>query len=407
MMNSPGGVSRPRVLVLARTYPNTALPGQGLWVARLVHAALPVAAPVVISAIPQVLPGVPIPEWLRLRRVPQRAKRDGVDVLHPRVPAGLVHFTHSLDARLALPRLRSLALRLHSEQRIDLIHAHFIYPDGVIAAEIGRTLGIPVVTTEHANWRPWLDDEPKVRAQVLDALAGIRIVTAVSEVTRGTILEIAGSSARVELLPNALDDAVFIAPTGEPRVSGRVLFVGMVRRVKGLDVLVRALPMLLAREPNAHLRVIGSTLTPSNRRDEDDVRKLVASLGLSDRIEFVGHLDPREVSSEMRRAAVLAVPSRRESFSSVTIEALASGTPVVATRCGGPEELLDDSAGRLVPAEDPEAMAVALADVLGFLEQFDPLKLRARVLPRFGFAATTERLDRLYRSALPERHVAG
>ena len=400
MMNSSSGVSRPRILVLARTFPNSALPGQGLWVARMVHAALPVAAPVVVSPIPQVLPGVPVPEWLQLRRVPQHASRDGVEVLHPRVPGGLVHFTHSLDARLALPKLRGLVLRLHLEQRIDLIHAHLIYPEGVIAAEIGRILGVPVVTTEHANWRPWLDDHPKVRAQVLDALPGIRIVTAVSEVTRRSILEVAGASARVELLPNVLDDAVFVAPTREPRVCGRVLFVGVVRRVKGLDGLVRALPMLLAHEPKAHLRVIGATLTPSHRRDENDVRKLVASLRLSDRIEFVGHLEPREVSAEMRRAAVLAVPSRRESFSSVTIEALASGLPVVATRCGGPEELLDDSAGRLIPVEDPEAMSAALGEVLRSAELFDPLKLRALVVPRYGFAATTGRLLRLYQSAL-------
>ena len=403
MTISSNGASRPRVLVLARAFPNTALPRQGLWVARLVRAALTIASPIVISPVALAPPGISIPEWQRLRRVPRRAIHDSVDVLYPRVPAGLVQFTHSFDARLALPAIRRLALRLHAEQRFDLIHAHFIYPDGVIAAKIGRVLGVPVVTTEHANWTPWLDDEPGIRAQVLEALAGIRIVTAVSETTRQSILEVAGLAQRIELLPNVLDDA-FVPPTREPRVSGRILFVGLVRHVKGLDVLVRALAMLRTAEPKAHLRVIGWTLTRGNRRDEEDVRRLAEALGVHDRIAFVGHLDPREVSAEMRQAAVLAVPSRRESFSSVTIEALASGTPVVATCCGGPEELLDDSVGRLVPVDDPAAMAAALADVLRFSALFDPLALRARVLPRYGFAATTKRLDQLYQSALAANH---
>src|SRR5438067_1436120 len=106
IMKPANGAWSPRVLVLARAFPNTALPGQGLWVARLVQAATPIAAPVVISAIPRVVPGIPIPEWRELRRVPSRADRNGVEVIYPRVPGGLVHFTHALDARLALPSVR-------------------------------------------------------------------------------------------------------------------------------------------------------------------------------------------------------------------------------------------------------------------------------------------------------------
>ena len=396
-------VTRPRVLVLAHTYPNAALPGHGLWVARLTHAALPIAEPIVVSMIPWAPPGLPIPEWQRLRRVPAHDYSNGVVAHFPRVPGGLLHFTHSLDARLALPAVLKLVRQLHAERPFHLIHAHFIYPEGVIATKIGRELGIPVVITEHANWTPWLDNERRTRTQVIDALPSIGVVTAVSEATRRTVREVAGDSMRVELLPNVLDEGAFVAAGLEPRIAGRILFVGIVRRVKGQDVLIRALALLLESQPGVHLRVIGSTLTRSGRRDELAVRSLAATLGVADRIEFIGHLDPRDLSLEMRRAAVLAVPSRRESFSAVTMEALASGTPVVATRCGGPEELIDDSVGRLVPVDDPTAMAAALGEVLLSPERFDPALLRAHVLPRFGISATTERLARLYESVLPKQ----
>jgi len=393
---------RLRVLVLARAYPSEALPGQGLWAARLVNAMLPFADPTVVSAIPWTPAAVPVDEWLRLRRVPRHATYENVEVLHPRVPGGVVHATHAIDARLALPSLRRLASRLHAQQRFDIIHAHIIYPEGVIAANIGRHLGVPVVTTEHANWRPWLDTERRVRSQVLRALPDIRIVTAVSQATRQTLYDVAGESLKVELLPNVVDEDAFPAAGLEPRIPGRILFVGVVRHVKGLDVLVRALDHIRTAIPEAHLRVIGSTLSPVQRREVERVRTLVASLGLDRQVTFVNHLNATAVSREMRQAVVVAVPSRRESFSAVTIEALASGTPVVATRCGGPEELLDDEVGRLVAVEDPIAMAAALAEVLRSPGLFDPQTLRSRVLPRFGLAASTQRLRDLYRMALSD-----
>lgn len=393
--------------MLARTYPNAALPAQGLWAARLTQAVIPFADPVVVSPVPWVPPGTGVVEWQRLRSVPREAMIGGLKVLYPRVPGGLTAFTHRFDAHLAAPSLLRLIRQLHSSQPFDLLHAHFIFPDGVIASRIGRALGIPVITTEHANWRPWLDEQPSVRRQVLKALAGIRIVTAVSEATRRTVLDVAGDSQCVELLPNVLDESSFPEPSGEKRVPGRVLFVGIPRKVKGLDVLVRALPQLIARRPAAHLRVIGSPETPSNRRDFQLVKRLAESLGVCDRITFLDRVPPAEVSAEMRRASAVAVPSHRESFSAVAIEALASGTPVVATRCGGPEELLDDEVGRLVPVDDPSALADALADVLGETVRFDPAVLRARVLPRFGSAATTERLRALYRRAVAPADTAG
>ena len=324
MSSPPNGATRPRVLVLARSYPNSVLPGQGLWVARFVRASLPIADPIVVSPTPRVLPGIPIPEWQRLRRVPAREVIDGVEVHYPRVLAGLSHYSHFLDAKLMLPGVRKLVRRLHTERRFELIHAHFIYPEGVVAAKLGGELGIPVVTTEHSHWRPWLDDERLVRSQVLNALAGISVITTVSNATRLTVLDMIGPSHLVELLPNVLDETAFVPSTGEPRARNRILFVGIVRHVKGLDMLVRALAILLSENPDVRLRVIGSTLTRSYRRDETEVKQLAVKLGLIDRIEFIDHLSPPEISSEMRQAAVLAVPSRRESFSAVTIDYLRS-----------------------------------------------------------------------------------
>ena len=106
----------------------------------------------------------------RFRRIPPQERRAGIEIYYPRVPGSIEYHTHRFDARLALSRVRALARSIHREWPFDLIHAHFIYPDGVVASQIGRELGVPVMTSEHAFWLPWLVDQPNVGAQVAAAL---------------------------------------------------------------------------------------------------------------------------------------------------------------------------------------------------------------------------------------------
>lgn len=388
---------RPRVLVLARTFPNEVLPTQGLWVRRLVRAAAEIAEPVVVAPVPYVPPLLPLGQLSAFRRLPDRRSDGGVEVHHPRVPTGPGTLLHALDARMQLPFVRRLVDRLHAARPFDLIHAHFVYPDGVIAAQLGARYGIPVVTTEHADWLPWMDRFPTVARQVHAVLDGIDVVTAVSESTLQTVRSVAGDSSLGEVLHNVVDDHTFRLPPAESRRDrDKILFVGVVRRVKGLDVLVRALARLGDSRPRLRLDVIGEPFQRSYRKDEADVRRLASELGVSERIRFVGGVTPGEVAAAMQEAALLVVPSRRESFSVVAAEALACGTPVVATRCGGPEEIVSSDAGVLVPPDSPEALASAVDEALSNPDRFVPERLRRSVVARFGWEAASECLGSLY-----------
>lgn len=392
---------RPRVLVLSRHYPNPAFPGLGLWVQRMVTAAKPVAEPVVVAPVPWSPPGLAVSDLARLRRVPPRLVANGVEVHHPRVLAGHSLRLHALDARLAYPFVRRLGDRLHAAQPFDLIHAHFIFPDGAVAARLGRRYGLPVATTEHAFWLPWLREHPAVARQVRRALPHLHTITVESERVREQVAAMAGTGPRVALLPGVLDDQVFVAPgPDEPWEGDQVLFVGLIRRVKGLDVLIRAMAALAAKRPRARLLVIGAGILRGYRPDERDAHALAARLGLGDRVRFAGEASPGEVAAAMRASAVVAVPSRRETFCTVAAEALASGTPVVATRCGGPEDIVTAEDGLLVPVEDAEALAGALEQVLATRERFDRTKLHARAVARFGMAAASIRLQRFYAGVL-------
>jgi glycosyltransferase involved in cell wall biosynthesis len=398
---------KPRVLVLARNYPNNAFPTLGLWTERLVQASRRVAAPTVVAPVPYAPPLLPGASLKRFRAVERSAEREGVAVHHPRIPAGPGQLLHAIDARLAYPSVCRAVTALQRVTPFDVIHAHFIYPEGVIASRIGAELGIHVVSSEHAMWRPWLDRHPAVRRQVERALPGIARLTAVSEALRASILDLFGDAVPVDVIPNVVDERVFAAPgPDDQRDPCHLLFVGLIRHVKGLDVLVRALGHLLPEFPDLRLSVAGGSFYRAYERDARDVRALVDALGLSNRVKFLGEVAPADVAALMRRSAMLVVPSRRETFSLVTAEALASGTPVVATRCGGPEEILTDDTGQLADVDDPAALALAIERVL--TRTFDRPALRRYAVDRFGSEAAADRLGRLYErvTGLPRSAVS-
>src|SRR4029079_1767278 len=107
-----------------------------------------------------------------------------------------------------------------------------------------------------------------------------------------------------------------------------------------------------------------------------------------------------DLVGEIQRSALLVLPSRSESLGMVLVEALACGTPVVATRCGGPEDIVDERVGVLVPPEDPEALAAGMEQVLVSGDRFDRETLRAHALDRLGGDPVVEQYGRLYEAAV-------
>lgn len=395
---------RRRVLVLARNYPNNVLPTLGLWTQRLVLASMRSADPTVISPVPYAPPLLPVEAFAKFRRVAPHRREMTYDVFHPRVPIPPGFALHRYEAALWWPWIRRIADRLHAEHRFDLIHAHFMFPDGVVGARLAQRFGIPAVVTEHTDWRQTFDAQPAVKAQVLRALTRVRMVLPVSPSLCRGIMDVAGDRVEVRVLPNVVDETIFHPiETEAMRDPEQLLFVGLIRHVKGLDVLVRSLAALVPRRPRLHLLVVGGSFYRSYQRDEEAVRRLAAELGVGERIRFVGQWTPAEVAAAMRRSALLVVPSRRETFSAVTVEALACGTPVVATRCGGPEEIMGPASGCLVPVEDPIALAAGIEQVLDCRSSYDPLLLHHEMVDRFGTVAIGRQIKAIYDEVLLAR----
>jgi glycosyltransferase involved in cell wall biosynthesis len=188
---------------------------------------------------------------------------------------------------------------------------------------------------------------------------------------------------RTHVIPLFVEPATVVPAV--PRASDTLLFVGQLVRGKGLDRLLRALPRL---SHPARLDVVG------DGRQRDELQRLAHQLGVADRVQFHGRVEPEELPRFYRRATALVVPSRApETFALVGPEAMQHGTPVVATAVGGTGEWLEDGVTGLAVAAD-----VSPGDLAGTIDRLLAHPDVARALGRQGQAVCAERFT-------PDRHV--
>ena len=383
-----------RVLVLSHLYPNRYARASGTFVHNQLrflreHCSIEVAAPV---------PWFPFPgfgRWSAYRRVPRVEVMDGLRICHPR--------------RLALPRrilfARQWRFHLRALERCDLavpdlVHAHCAYPDGRAAVEYGARHGKPVVVTVHGfdvKVLPSLD--PRWRQLTVEVLERADAVVAVSRDLRNDVLDLGVSPGKVRWIPNGVDCSLFSrAVSRRPGEGGwRLLYVGRFVEEKGLRVLLEALARLRRRRSDVSLVLIGGH--PATGTSEPFLPQ-VAALGLSDCVEFRDAVPPEEMPRHMAESDLVVLPSFYDSFGIVLIEAMACGLPVVATRCGGPEEMVDDSAGRLVAVGDAGDLAEGILAVIDGYEAYDQEAIRRRAEERYDYRRVAARIYGLYREVL-------
>ena len=215
---------------------------------------------------------------------------------------------------------------------------------------------------------------------------------AVSDLARRWQMEALGSDA-VEI-PNGVDvSAIASAPllSGYPRSGKTVLFLGRYDEPrKGMAVLLGALPALVERFGDVQILIVG-------RGDEDELRESVGDL--AGHLRFLGQVDDAEKASALRSADAYCAPNTGgESFGIVLVEAMAAGTPVVASDLDAFRRVLQDGeAGRLVPVEDSEALAAGLISVLsddGLRASY--VRAAAAAVRRYDWAVVADEIMRVY-----------
>jgi glycosyltransferase involved in cell wall biosynthesis len=322
----------------------------------------------------------PVP-WFPLQRLltrwrpgfrpgaPRFERQDGHDVWYPRFlsfPGVMKRLDGVLMALGALPTLR----RLKRELRLDIIDAHFAYPDGYAATLLGRWLDVPVTITlrgtetRHAR-------VPSLRPRLVRALSGARRIFSVSESLRQIALSMGVTPERVRVVGNGVDLVRFTAiDAADARtrlgiaLDARVLVSvgGLVER-KGFHRVLDCLPELRTSYPKLVYLIVGG---PSPEGDwTDRLKAQTRRLGLDECVRFLGALPSAQLRVPLSAADVFVLATANEGWANVFLEAMACGLPVITTDVGGNSEVVSSSdLGAIVPADDLAALTAKIREAL-------------------------------------------
>jgi glycosyltransferase involved in cell wall biosynthesis len=287
--------------------------------------------------------------------------------------------------------------------RPDVVHAH-LGRAAVYASGPARRLGIPLLPSFHGYDLTVLPHEEPWATEYRRLFREVPRVTTVSEFLTRKLREL-GYGGQVDIVPAGVrvDEIEFRGsrPDGEPRL----LFVGRQLEYKGLDVLLRALPKVVAAEPDVHLDVVGDG--PLGERNE----ALARDTGVARHVRFHGGLPSGRTLETMRAADILVVPSKSvasgqaEGSPVVTKEALAIGLQVVSTANGGLAETIPpQDRHELVPENDADALAEGIGALFAARDTWEGRARagRAWVEAQFDWKRLARRIEAIYLELLDD-----
>jgi PEP-CTERM/exosortase A-associated glycosyltransferase len=287
--------------------------------------------------------------------------------------------------------------RLCNEWRPDILHAHSPALCGKAALTASRRLGIPLVYEIRAFWEDaavsnGTGSEGSVKYRLTRALeshvvAGADAVVTICQGLKDDLVARGTAPAKIALSPNGVDLALFgEAAAADPALaaqlglgSGPVIgFIGSFYDYEGLDDLIAAMPLLLAREPDARLLLVGGGPM------EAALKAQAAASPAADAIRFVGRVPHSEVERYYALVDVMAYPRKHSRLTDLVtplkpLEAMAQGQLVAASDVGGHRELIEDGVtGTLFAPDDPAACAAALADLLAARDSWEARRAAGR-----------------------------
>ena len=388
-----------RTLLFSTLYPSASRPVHGIFVETRLRELLGSAQ--VETRVVAPVPWFPsthprFGEFAKMAATPAHERRHGIEVLHPRyltVPKLGMTLAPFLLAAASIGPIRRL---IAEGFNFDVIDAHYYYPDGVAAAMLAHYFRKPLTITARGTDLNLIPEHaiPRrlIRWAARRADASIGVCAALVDVLRGWGID----ETRLHVFRNGVDLERFHpqAPSEARRALGLIgspllLSVGHLVERKGHHLAIEAMPAVMETHPGARLLIIGEG------SERARLESLMQSLGLADHVRLVGAIDNQLLASWYSAADALVLASSREGWANVLLEAMACGTPVLATRIWGtPEVVADDSVGVLVDRRDAASVAAGLLNLLG--KPRDRARVRTYA-EGFSWAQTTHAQLELFR----------
>ncbi len=347
---------------------------------------------------------------------------DGLEFFRTAPAKGLMARLPVLNQVAVINALAARLLQVAQEIKPDVLHAHSPALNAVAALRVGRKLGIPVVyeirafwedaAVDHGTSKEWGLRYRMTRALETWALQRVDFATTICEGLRAEIAATRGIPAgKIEVIPNAVDIADFaVGGQADPQLAaslgleGKTVlgFIGSFYAYEGLDLLLDAVPAMLAQRPDLRVLLVGGG------PQDQALRAQAERLGIAGKVVFTGRVPHSEVQRYYDLVDVLCYPRHKMRLTDLVtplkpLEAMAQGRLMAASDVGGHKELIEDGrTGVLFTAEDPKSLAAKVLALLDAPHKWQEFRLQGRrfVETERNWAASVARYRRVYGSVL-------
>lgn len=385
-----------RVLSIATLYPNAHMPRFGTFVARSLEALAARGDWDVTVINPIGVPPVPFGKYRPLAAAAIDAEEHGVSVFRPTFPL-IPRIGARINAYAIARSIMGLAKRLHAEQPFDLVDAQFFYPDGPAAAQIAAALRLPLSIKARGSDITFWGRKPFARKQMLAAARGAKGLLAVSEALARDMADLGMDQRKISLNYTGLDRDRFRPlnhsairrrlgkELGLPLTDDAPLFVtvGALTARKAQALVIASLPAL----PHAQLVLVGKG------EDQARLQAQARSLGLSNRVHFVGSVDHDILPIILSAADAMVLPSSNEGLANAWVEALACGTPLVICDVGGARELVTGPDAGVIVEHSVAGVTHGMQQILANRPSTEAV---AKMAERFSWAENAASLAAYY-----------
>ncbi len=395
-----------RVAIVAEYYPRPAAPSLGIWAHRQAMAVRDRGIEVSVLALERPLPPLSALRSAKLLRQwaaaahaqPRKAQLDGIDVRYVRFVSPPRPTSYASWGRWAARPLGRALSDLRRRWSFDLVHTHYAIPagDATLRWMSSEPTSSPSVVSVHGGDISFAAARSGAgHRRVCEVLGSVSAVAANSEYTRQGIVDLTGDLEHLEIVHLGAD-----IPAALPAKHERptLVTVATLEARKNQASVIRALAALAGTHPDLRYVVVGAG------RDRDELGRLAGTLGVSDRVAFLGSLTHERAMDQLARCHIHVLPSADEPFGVAHIEAMAAGVPAIAGAGTGAEDIARAGGGiTLVPPGDESALARSI----GVWISDSAARERAGRVARqtieadFTWDRCGEQTERLYRSVLP------
>ncbi|MFT5871838.1 MAG: glycosyltransferase involved in cell wall biosynthesis [Clostridium sp.] len=316
----------------------------------------------------------------------QRHEVDGVNVYVINIPGGRLPeaILHKVTS-IGLSILYKLILKELGKP--DMLHAHFT-DIGYAALTLKQQINVPLVITEHSS----LIMKPVIEKRLFNIAKSTYVQADVVIGVSPTLVNVIKEKFNIKALyvPNIVDTDLFTYTIAGKSKTFNFVSIGNLVYGKRMDLTIEAFSIAFCDFSDVTLTIFGEGIERSK------MESLIKKYHLEDRIVLMGVCARTVIKEKLKKSDCFVLASRAETFGVAYIEALASGVPVIATKCGGPEVFVNEKNGRMIPVDDLRALVNVMKYMYKNSIEFDRREISTEIKQNFSPECVSQKLVEVY-----------